>query len=129
MSVNAKETYQPSEDQEQEAVINYCDFKKILVVHIANEGKRSVAYAARLKRIGMRKGFPDLFFPIPSGKYHGLFIELKSMNGRATPAQRWWIAELSARGYRAVICKGADAAIQEINSYMREETTHAAQKG
>ena len=120
MSVSAKEIYNLSEDEYQQTVVEYCDACKIPVVHIANEGKRSVAYAARLKRIGMRKGFPDLFIPIASGGHHGLFIELKSMTGRLTPAQKWWLAELNHEGYRAVMCRGSDEAIDVIRKYMKE---------
>ena len=119
MNVKERDIYRPSEDAEQEAVVKYCDLKKILVVHIANEGRRSVAYAVKLKRVGMRTGFPDLFFPIPIGDLHGLFIEMKSLTGRATPAQKWWIAELRSRGYRAEICHGADAAIRVIDEYLK----------
>ena len=120
MIVKANEIYKVSEDEYQQTVVEYYDACKIPVVHIANEGKRSVAYAARLKRIGMRKGCPDLFIPIAAGGYHGLFIELKSMTGRLTPAQRWWLAELSHEGYKAVMCRGADEAISVIRDYMKE---------
>jgi hypothetical protein len=64
---------------------------------------------------------PDLFFPIPSGEYHGLFIEMKAQGGRPTPDQKRWIAKLSAKGYRATVCVGADAAICEIRNYLQKE--------
>ena len=52
-----------TEAGEQEAIIAYCELKGIIGVHIANEGKRSAQNGAALKRMGLRKGFPDLFFP------------------------------------------------------------------
>lgn len=112
--------YRASEDDEQAAVIEFCDLFGIDVIHVPNEGKRSPATAAKLKRLGLRPGVPDLFFPIPSGEYHGLFIEMKVLGGRPTPDQKQWIAKLSAKGYRAVVCVGADAAICEIKNYIGE---------
>lgn len=53
-----------TETGEQEAVIEYCAWRRIPVVHIPNEGKRSAAYAAQMKRMGLAKGFPDLFIPV-----------------------------------------------------------------
>ena len=112
--------YRASEDDEQAAVIEFCDLFGIDVIHIPNEGKRSPATAAKLKRLGLRPGVPDLFFPIPSGEYHGLFIEMKVLGGRPTPDQKRWIAKLSGKGSRAVVCVGADAAICEIKNYIGE---------
>lgn len=77
-----------NEDLEQEAVIEWCDIKRIPIVHIPNEGKRSAAYAARLKRMGLRPGFPDLFIPVVRGRYHGLFIEMKYGGGRLSADQK-----------------------------------------
>lgn len=77
-----------TEAGEQEAVIAFCELQGIIGVHIANEGKRSARNGAALKRMGLRKGFPDLFFPYARGGYHGLFIELKAtVKNRPTAAQ------------------------------------------
>ena len=54
MIVKANEIYKVSEDEYQQTVVEYCDACKIPVVHIANEGKRSVAYDARMKLIVIR---------------------------------------------------------------------------
>ena len=62
--------------------MTYCNLLGIDVVHIPNEGKRSYQYAARLKRIGMQKGFPDLLFPYPRKNAHGLYIEMKRKGER-----------------------------------------------
>ena len=109
-----------TEEQEQSTVIEYCDLKKIPVVHVPNEGKRSIAYGAKLKKIGMRKGFPDLFIPVAKHGYHGLFIEMKDGTGKKKPTkeQLEWITVLVANGYYACVRHGAQAAIQEINAYM-----------
>lgn len=110
-----------TEAGEQEAVIQFCQYSGIDVIHIANEGKRSARYGAELKRLGMRKGFPDLFVPIANNGYHGLFIELKrDVTRKPTKEQLSWISKLNKAGYYATVCYGADAAIREIKKYLKE---------
>lgn len=109
-----------TEASEQEAVIQFCEYCGIDIVHIPNEGKRSARYGAELKRLGMRKGFPDLFIPKASKGFHGLFIELKvDVTRKPTKEQLQWIAKLNKEGYLATVCYGADAAIREINKYFK----------
>ena len=88
---------------------------------IPNEGIRSERTGARLKKIGLKKGFPDLFIIRPCGKYHGLFIEMKSIRGTATLEQKEWIIKLNSLGYKAVICRGFEAAKETIDKYIKEE--------
>ena len=110
-----------SEAAEQEAVVEYCDVRHIPIVHIPNEGKRSVSYAAQLKRAGMRKGFPDLFVPLAREGFHGLFVEMKYGRGSTSPEQEEWLALLRENGYRAVVCRGFEEAAREICRYAKGE--------
>ncbi len=112
-----------SEDEEQAAVIEYCNLRGIPVVHIPNEGKRSLSFAARLKRLGMRPGFPDLFIPRARGSYHGLFIEMKYGKGKTTKEQEEWLALLQGEGYATAVCYSSLEAINAINAYERRGTT------
>jgi hypothetical protein len=68
---------------------------------------------------GFRRGLPDILYFRPRGKYHGLAIELKSLNRRArvSPAQEEMIKKLCRIGYRAEICRGFQEAIRVINDY------------
>lgn len=104
---------------EQIAVVEYCDLKCIPVVHVTNEGKRSQAMGALLRRAGLRKGFPDLFIPVPNKDKHGLFIELKVGKNKPTTDQKIWLELLNKNGYLAKVCYGFNEAIETINSYMR----------
>ena len=113
------ELYRPTEDEVQEAVVEYCDIMKIVCVHIPNESKRSAAYGAKMKRMGLRKGFPDLFIPTARQGFHGLFIELKRDKlAHPTKEQLEWLSYLNREGYRAIIAHGVDAAMKEIKNYM-----------
>lgn len=110
-----------TEDAEQEAVIEYCDLKRIVCVHIPNESKRSPSYGAKMKRMGLRKGFPDMFIPIARKGYHALFVELKrDRTCKPTKEQLLWIDYLNKQGYRATVCYGAGEAIGEIEEYFKE---------
>lgn len=116
-----KPKLQTTEDNEQEAVVEYCELKHIVAVHIPNESKRSVAYGAKMKRMGLRKGFPDLFIPTARHGFHGLFVELKvDKSGRVRPEQKAWRDYLNKQGYKALICYGAGEAIKEIEKYFEE---------
>lgn len=113
-----KAAMRPTEDGEQEVVVRYCELRRIPVVHIPNEGKRSAAYAAQMKRMGLAKGFPDLFIPVAVSGFHGLFIELKrDRRAKATEPQKAWLEYLNKEGYRAAVCHGSQEAMKEIENY------------
>ena len=121
MAAVKKPVYASSEDAEQEAVVEYCDLLHIPIVHIPNEGKRSLSYAARMKRMGLRSGFPDLLVPLTRGGYHGLFIEMKYGKNKTTKEQKEWLERLSAEGYACAVCYNAAEAIKTIESYNRRK--------
>lgn len=87
--------------------------------HIPNGGYRTPAEAAHFKRLGVKAGVPDLLLPYPVGDHHGLWIELKSLSGKPSQAQREWILWLRDQGYCAYICRGAEAAIRCIEMYLK----------
>lgn len=92
-----------------------------LLYHIPNERKCSPQEGARLKRIGVKKGVPDLCLPSPKGRYHGLYIELKSELGRPTESQKWWQQELTEQGYLSAVCYGWKQASDCIVRYLECE--------
>ena len=113
--------YTPSEDNEQEAIVQYCLLRNIPIVHIPNEGKRTAAYAAKLKRMGLQPGFPDIFIPLARKGYHGLFIELKVGNNKPSREQKDWLARLSSEGYATAVAWGFDEAKKIIDKYVKED--------
>ena len=114
---DTKHLHLSSEIYEQEVVVKYCLLHRIPIVHIPNEGKRNVAYAVMLKRIGLQKGFPDLFITRASRGFHGLFIEMKYGKGKPTKEQNEWLELLALEGYACAICYDADEAIKIIKKY------------
>ena len=89
-----------------------------LLFHIPNGGTRDAVEGKHLKQQGVKPGVPDLFLPVPSGRYHGLFIEMKTDKGRASREQRWWIERLNAAGYFAQVCHGWQAAVDTLEWYL-----------
>lgn len=88
------------------------------LAHIPNEGRRSVGYGARLKREGLRPGFPDLGLFAPAHGKSGLFLELKAWGGKVRDGQEEYLEMLRGQGYAAAICYGWEAAKQAITDYL-----------
>lgn len=110
----------PSEHEEQCAFISAFrkTFPGVRIIAIPNGGWRDIKTAARLKAEGVCKGVPDLF--IPEWRF---WIEMKRQKGgRASEEQKDWIEYLTATGYKAVVCKGKDEALQAAFD-RREEMT------
>lgn len=55
------------------------------------------------------------------GKYHGLYIELKVGENKATALQKKWIEELTKQGYLAVVCYGWQTAAEQLIKYLELE--------
>jgi len=91
---------------------------ELALYHPPNEGHRTIMTGAMLKRLGLRKGFPDLLLLAQSGGYGMLFIELKSEFGTPTKEQLEYLAFLRDRGYAACLCYGWDAARRCIEDYL-----------
>lgn len=89
-----------------------------LLFHIPNGGKRNAREAARFKQMGVKPGVPDLFLPVPVGRYHGLFVELKSEKGRLSDYQKQWQLELACKGYKVCTCYGLEQAVNAIKNYL-----------
>jgi len=85
---------------------------------IPNGGKRSKREAGRLKAEGVKAGVSDIECSLPTRRYVGLFIEMKSLTGSASDEQRKWINESRDLGYCAEVCRGAVAAFRVWKDYV-----------
>jgi len=74
--------------------------------------------AARAKAAGVKAGFPDINLPVAQGGYLGLYIELKTDKGRASPDQKRVMGMLGAMGHLVVMAKGSEKPIQLIENYL-----------
>ena len=105
--------------KEQLLLVTWMSKKDILYCASANGGSRDAREGANLKRSGVQAGWPDIFIPIQTKTHGGMFIELKRKDGgRVSDMQKYWIEKLNKQGYHAIVCKGADEAMKEINGYI-----------
>jgi hypothetical protein len=84
---------------------------------VPNGGKRGKITAVRLKAEGVKAGVPDICVPFPRGSYHGMYIEMKSVEGRLTATQRLYSDFLKEQGYRHVVCRSAREAKDALITY------------
>lgn len=112
-------TMRREEDAEQIALCEWLDRKRLLYYHPANGGARSAVTGALLKRMGVKKGVPDICICEPNFDHHGLYIEMKKRKGgRVSEEQKEWLQGLTDRGYKAVVCRGWDEAREAVEEYM-----------
>lgn len=89
-----------------------------LLFAIPNGGLRDKITAAKLKAEGVKPGVSDLFLPVPRGKWHGLFIEMKKPGEGPTPKQVQFIADMKKMGYGACVCIGWEQATATLLAYL-----------
>lgn len=116
-----------TENQEQAALFEWASMSEgrhpeLKLLHsIPNGGYRPPRTAAILKATGVKAGVPDICLPVARGGFYGLYIEMKREKGGSLSAsQRVWLNRLDKQGYRAVVCKGFEAARAEILNYLEE---------
>lgn len=109
----------PTEDQEQIMLATWLTKQGIRFYAIPNGGQRNLFEALKFKRMGLSPGIPDLCIPIPSGSYHGLYLELKRMSGgKVSDNQAEWLDFLREKGYQAQVAKGFEEARAIILDYL-----------
>lgn len=99
------------------------------LVFCANAGstmRTSIGVAVKIKRMGYKKGFPDIFIYEPRGKYCGMAIELK-VEGYPSKEQLEWQELLSDKGYYSVIvpklsyAKAQKWITNEVEKYLKNK--------
>lgn len=109
----------PFEDFEQARLVTWMTRQGIRFYAVPNSGKRSFSYAIKLKSTGLVPGVPDICIPIPSGEWHGLYIELKRQHGGVlSDPQREWLDYLNKQNYYASVANGFEEAKNIILKYL-----------
>ena len=109
----------PTEQEEQFVAHAWMVKKGIVHHHSPNGGYRDYAEGAKFKRMGVSPGFPDFELPYARKGYHGLYIELKRLNGgRLSEHQIWWRDFLLKGGYAWYEAKGAGECIRIVSEYL-----------
>lgn len=85
----------------------------------AGTPKQRAMYMNALKRRGFKPGISDIVIAYPAAPYHGVYLELKRLNGgRTSEEQRAWCLLMERAGYYAGICSGFDVAKAFIDKYL-----------
>lgn len=87
---------------------------KVIWFHCPNGEARSPRTGARLKRMGVRPGVPDLCFVLPGGQ--SAFLELKSGSGHLTQAQRQFRDAAADAGAKYAVANNPDG----VTTVLRE---------
>lgn len=109
-----------SEDQIQQSVIEWCNWHPPLdelVIHIANQRKCSKAYGGHLRKMGLKRGVPDLFVALQNHGFAGCFIEIKSAKGKLSPYQGEFLLRMKQQGYYVACCNNIDDTIKLLRWY------------
>jgi len=86
----------------------------------ATHPERLVAY---MTSEGFRKGASDLFLAVPVRPYSGMFIELKRNPRSVTSDEQInFTMQMNKLGYKAIIAKGSESAVDQIKEYLKSYT-------
>ena len=112
------------------AIPAQCKDPRIQLMFATLNGLRlPIGQARKASRAGMRKAVPDIWLPVRAFRpgwndigdayWHGLCVELKRLKGgHLDEDQKAYHELLREQGYKVVVCKGAEAAIKEIEEYL-----------
>ena len=73
---------------------------------VPNGGLRDKVVASKMKLEGVRAGILDYCWPMRTTGFPGLFLELKTMTGRASDDQRKFASWARSQGYRCEFAHG-----------------------
>ena len=117
----------PTEHDEQVALMTWVDLNGgilpeiTLLFAIPNGTRTTPGVAHKMHLEGVKRGVPDLFLPVARGKFHGLFIEMKTKTGTLRPEQKQWATLLVRQGYAAVVCRSFEEARDALVRYLETE--------
>jgi hypothetical protein len=115
----------PSETQIQCAYVAWCRRLQTQVpalargFHVPNGEHRTDATAAKLKRMGVRKGVLDFSLPVRRGDFTALWIEFKAPGKPLTEEQKHEVIQLRAEGCRVEVCDDWERAAEITLEYLR----------
>ncbi len=108
------------EEVEQIKFITWLEKVNVHCYHPRNGGSLNALEGAKFKRMGVRRGVPDLCIPYARKAYHGLYIELKRVDGKLSDLsveQKWWLDFLGRQGYLALVSFGSEQGKKIVQDY------------
>lgn len=112
-----------TESGHQKALMQWaasCGIPDMHMLHsVPNGGGRSMSVGALMKAEGVKKGVPDLNWPVPHGVFAGLWIEMKKplvCDGLSDEQEKWYW-DLRRNHYAVAVCYSWIAARSVICDY------------
>lgn len=111
-----------SEHQEQVSLFQFLSYHPNLSVIFAipNGFYSTPAQKSKMKHEGLKNGVWDIFVPIPSRGYHGMFLEMKYGSNQLSDTQKCFGSAMEALGYRCEVAYSAMEAYTQIMDYLQE---------
>ena len=117
-----------SEHQEAKALMKWRDHmigkmpELAALYAVPNGGNRDIVAASKLKAEGTMPGVADYHLPVARGKYHSLYVELKTETGRQSKAQKDFEALVTSHGNAYVVAHGWGKAGAALLQYLSHGT-------
>ncbi len=91
----------------------------VAFIHCPNEGQVKPQYGAKLKRLGVSSGVPDLMLitPPPCGGYPAAALEIKRRGGRLSATQREWLNTMASYGWATACEYGLDDCLNRLKEW------------
>jgi hypothetical protein len=105
------------EQTEQIKFATWLDKRGVRFYHVPNGGNRNMFEAIKFKRMGTKRGVPDICIPVARCGRHGLYIEMKSKVGVLSDEQKEWGIFLINEGYGFEVAKGFEHAKEIVEGY------------
>lgn len=125
----------PLERDHLREVAKYLDSRGCLWFHPFNEGKRPPWVGAFMKKLGLKKGCPDVLVfehwtelltaPVDVPVYgahfgFGMAVELKRIGGdKPSPEQTLWLARMARRGMKTLVSEGHLPALRFFDRHLK----------
>lgn len=112
------------EDNLQIACMSYMRlvYPDVLAFHVPNGGNRSAREGARLKKMGVVAGVPDILILATGSDYHkGLAIELKVGSNSSSPDQKAMQLKFEIAGWRVEVVKSLDKFIEIVDEHLTKK--------
>lgn len=122
-SLTGKKTKRKTKNEEsklQKACIKWFDsqYPRHVLFAIPNGGGRTPIQGAILKAEGVRAGVPDLFLAFAKEDTGGLFIEMKTEEGKLNENQKVMIPKLRKAGYQVEVVRSFDEFKSLVDKYL-----------
>lgn len=93
------------------------------IIHIANERKTSWVEGHLLKRMGVKRGVPDIFISVPYNGKHGLWLELKANGNKISKEQQSFLKRKELQGYACGVGHSLEEAQNIVDEYFSFNNT------